>query len=183
MKRELKKILSVVLWGMLASSCVALANGDYYVALNVSKADLIDGCKGASAGCEKTSSIARVSGGYKFSPTWGVEASYGSLGKITIPARGEAKASGWELAIVNTLPIKGSLASMIKLGILQAKFDNGFINRSATSTKLSLAFGLQYDLNKDFSIRGLYEDYSFIGDAVTGQTYVRLWTGGVVYYF
>jgi hypothetical protein len=72
---------------------------------------------------------------------------------------------------------------MLKLGLVQAKFDNGFINKSATSTKFTFAIGLQYDLNRDFSIRGLYEDFSFIGDTVTGQTYVRLWSGGLIYRF
>ena len=167
----------------MATSLVALAEGDYYVAVNVSKADLVDGCNGAPAGCQKTSSVVRFAGGYKFSPAWGVEASYGSLGRVTIPAMGEAKASGWEVAITDTIPLTQALAWMLKLGLVQAKLDNGFKNKSATSTQFSLAIGLQYDLNKDFSIRGLHENFSFVGDKATGQTDVRLWSGGVIYHF
>ena len=179
----MNKIIAVFLWGWMVTPLVALAEADYYVAVNASKADLADGCNGAPAGCQKTSSIVRLAGGYKFTPVWGVEASYGSLGKVTIPAMGESKASGWELAVTDTMPITQALAWMLKFGLVRAKLDNGFINKSASSTQFSWAIGLQYDLNKDFSIRGLYENFSFIGDKVTGQTDVRLLSGGVIYRF
>lgn len=177
----MKKTAGVLLLGFVgAVPSFALAAEGPYIGLSLSYSDMQQGCSLQPSDCDKTSQVLRFQGGYQFSPRWGIELGYGSLGEATLPSGAKASAKGVDVALMLLSPtFEEKLKGMVKLGLLNGKLDNGFNGKSATSSKVIWGVGLMYQASQDVSIRALYEDFSFVGDTATGQTDIKLFTVGM----
>lgn len=185
-------ILSLTLISGVAAT-PAIAEG-YYGAVDLGQSKAKDGCTGLPAGvvgCKDQGSMYRIAGGYQFATTWGAEVGYGNYGKESAGTLGAASAdwelSGIQISGTGTFPLTDAFSLIGKLGVASTKLKitgkGGMPSPSATSTKLAYGIGAQYDVTKNFSIRGQYEDLGTVGDSNTGTSKVTLLSAGVVFKF
>jgi hypothetical protein len=132
----------------------------------------------------------RIAYGHHFTPMWGMEISYGNFGKAieqgvfqTPPqnAVGPApytwtwEAGGWEAAGTATLHFGNSISLIGKLGVLRANtesetvfYDPANTRYSESSTEasnnVSAGIAAQYDFNRDYAARVLFEYYGKLGN-------------------
>jgi opacity protein-like surface antigen len=136
--------------------------------------------------CKETHTALRLAYNYKFTPVWGIEASYGDLGNATgngtstaygTPATWSMKAIGWSFAGTAAVPVGGGFSLLGKLGTVRAEFTETIHTTSTTGqvmqgitfngapitrqdkNALTYGIGLQYELNKQFALRAQYENF------------------------
>lgn len=136
--------------------------------------------------CKETNTALRLAYNYKFTPVWGIEASYGDLGNATAngistaygtPATWSMKAIGWSFAGTAAVPVGGGFSLLGKLGTVRAEFTETIHTTSTTGqvmqgisfngapitrqnkNALTYGIGLQYELNKQFALRAQYESF------------------------
>lgn len=183
------KVIAVAL---IFGAAVSPAKADhFYGALDVGQSTVKDACAGLPAGvngCNDTATLYRVSGGYQFTPKWGAELSYADYGKASagmiLGTTVDWQASGFQLSGTGTFHAGESFSWIAKLGgaRTELKLTGGF-SASATSTKLAVGIGAQYDFTRNVSARIQYEDLGVVGDSNTGTSRVTLLSAGVVYKF
>lgn len=136
--------------------------------------------------CKENHTALRLAYNYKFTPIWGVEASYGDLGNATgdgtstaygTPATWSIKAIGWSFAGTAAVPVGGGVSLLGKLGTVRAEFTETIRTTSTTGqvmqgitfngapitrqnkNALTYGIGLQYELSKKFALRAQYESF------------------------
>jgi opacity protein-like surface antigen len=130
--------------------------------------------------CSEKQRVYRFAYNYHFTPIWGLEISYGDLAKSeafgTSLTSGEAeqwnmKSSGWAIAGTGTLPIRGKLSLLGKIGGVRAEFDEniyttfsgvpyyGLHTIRCAKNALTYGIGLQYDFNATYALRAQYENF------------------------
>jgi OmpA-OmpF porin, OOP family len=114
----------------------------------------------------------RLLGGCQFTANFGVEGGYVNLGKPRVHEQVygdffEAKLTGFELALVGTLPLGKGFSALAKGGKLFWKSEmasqityvtNG--TASETGNCLALGFGLKYEIAKRLAIRAEFTRYT-----------------------
>jgi OOP family OmpA-OmpF porin len=152
-----------------------------------------DDCFGT---CDKTDFGFKIFGGYMFSPNWGLEGAYGSYGKSKINvqvapgigANAEFKSSGFSGFVVGQLPMD-NWRFFGKLGFarldneldIQSNVPGAQGSNSDTSTDLAWGLGATYMLNKNFGIRGEFEQLSYEFSSATQR--LNSFSIGVQYNF
>ncbi len=184
------KVLAVaVIFGGTVSPAMA---DSLYAALDVGQSmgkDICTGLPAGVSGCKDSASLIRVAGGYQFTPMWGAEVSYGDYGKASAGTgfglSVDWHLSGLQISGTGTFPIASGFSLIGKLGIAQTdlKLSGGGTSISATSTKLAIGIGAQYDFTNNISARGQYEDLGNVGDDNTGKSKLTLLSAGVVFKF
>jgi OOP family OmpA-OmpF porin len=110
----------------------------------------------------------RFAGGYRFTPTFSVEASYVTLGSSTaIFPIGNVTLdnSAIQIAAAGNYPLNESFDLIGKLGIssnVNKATGTGFysgLNTSNRKTSLMYGVGAQYNINKQWAFRAQYEDF------------------------
>lgn len=209
----MKKIQGAVLLLALASpACFAQSLAAAYVGLSVgqsnTKFDSTDfaGDARVARTDDKTDSAYKLFAGYRFSPTWAMEAGYADLGTPSVSfsnAFGSARASvdnsSWFIAGKGTFPVTATIGLFGKLGLTRNKSKLNYTTNfpgdtpgSATDTRSGLLWGIgaEYAFNRNLGLRFEYEDFGKFGKAFddasnsgTGRTKVNLWTVGLTYSF
>ena len=148
----------------------------------------------AGAYCHEGGGNYRIAFGHHFTEAWGMEISYGDFGRAveqgvfptpppaTPPAAaGPAaytwrwEAGGWELAATGTLPVWKSLSVIGKLGVLRANTQSETVFQDSAGTwynsavhdysnNVSGGIAAQWDFNRDYAARVLFEYYGKLGD-------------------
>ncbi len=210
----MKKIIASTL---IAASTIVVSPsvfaGDWYMAGSIGQSDFkggksdIDnaltsaGVTGLSSRLDDKDTAYKLQVGYRFTPNLAVEGGYVDLGKLKYMAsftggtgRAEIKATGWNLAVVGSLPLGQDFSLFGKLGMIDAKVEANVFATGAggaasagvsdTSWKGHWGFGLDYAVNQKMAIRAEIERFSKLGDNnTTGEGDVDLLSLGVVFKF
>ena len=190
MKALNKIAVATLILGVMATP--AMADG-FYGALDFGRTKAKDACEGAGSfgvvGCKDTASAYQLAAGYQITPMWGAVASYGDYGNATLGTwsgipLGDWEVSGFQVAGTGTFPLGAGFDLIGKVGIAHTKIELTAVARSATSTKLAVGVGAQYNVSPSVAIRAQYEDLGKVGDdATTGTSKITLLTAGVVFRF
>ncbi len=145
----------------------------------------------SGASCSEKSSVYRLGYGYHFTPTWGMEISYGDFGRAKeegmfavpppgVPGGGPIpyvwtyEAVRWEIAATGTLPLNESFSLIGKLGFIRANIGQETSMITTTnevwhsvshddSNHISPSLGVQYDFNRDFALRVSHDRFGKLG--------------------
>lgn len=137
-----------------------------------------------TSSCSENGKTYRFAYDYQFTPTWGLEVSYGDLGKAkgsgttNVPGGGHATwsmiAEGLIIDGTGTLRVSDGLSYFGKLGVVRAHFAesiettingapfhgvafNGVPTIDEEKNFLTFGFGMQYDFDSSYAIRAQYE--------------------------
>jgi len=142
----------------------------------------------------------KVFGGYQFSPYWGVEAGYFSLGQFgfnstTTPTGsldGRIKLDGVNVDLVGTMPINDQLSLLGRVGAHNARARDTFTgtgnvvvtdpNPQKTQTNYKAGFGFAYQFSPSMTLRGELERYR-INDAVGNRGDINVASLSLVFPF
>lgn len=128
---------------------------------------------------DRSSTGGKLYGGYGITPNIAVEAGYADLGKAE-SAAGSVRGHGVFVDLVGTVPISESFSALGRVGAFNGRSSvSGGSSESGTNAKLGL--GLQYDINKQASVRGEWERYKFKAFGERGDA--DLYTVGMNYKF
>jgi len=130
----------------------------------------------------------KLYGGYSLTPNFSLEAGYADLGRVKSDA-GRLRANAWFLDAVGTLPLGNDFSLLGRVGVVngQLKRDlngsqiDGSLSDSERNSGYKLGAGLQYDFNKNTSLRAEWEHYRF--DALDSTPRTNLLSVGVNYKF
>jgi OOP family OmpA-OmpF porin len=148
----------------------------------------------------------KVFAGYRVNRYFAVEGGFAWLGEfqattqVTAPAPGTLNADirviGLYFDAVGILPIGERFAAFAKVGWLGSetrttRSTSGTVtpapglnmNASTDQANLSYGLGLQYDFEKNVSLRFVWERYIKVGDANTGEFNIDLYSGGLLFRF
>lgn len=197
---QIKKLCFTVLI-LSAAASSAMAENFYAVidAGNTTEKGICKNLPGAVTGCDNTSSLLRVGGGYQFSPNWGAEINYGSYGKAS---RGDGYGIGWWIPwfagtseswtldgfqIVGTgaYPVADKFSLLGRVGVIRTTLvvDGAGYNFRSSTTRLTCGIGAQYDFNNRFAVRALYSDLGEAGSNETAKLKLKSYSVGVLYKF
>jgi OmpA-OmpF porin, OOP family len=157
---------------------LAHAVDDFYVGAGVGISQSKDACDrlggaGFTGNCDKKDSGFKLVAGYKFTPYLGAEVGYVSLGEFkavgtagATAVNATAKAKGLQLAGFGMLELDEDLWFIGKLGVFRWDMNSSgssFAVSSETGTDIFFGIGVQYDVNRRFSIRGEWEHFMDVG--------------------
>jgi OmpA-OmpF porin, OOP family len=147
---------------------------------------------------DKKDTAYRISGGYRFSPIFALEAHYTDLGKYSTQSSallapnvgpgtvsGKYKSSGFGIDALVGAPLAQGFSIYGRVGVMRAKTKADFASSgsiqivtpsgpgfsaspSANTTAYNYGIGAQYDFNKQFAIRAEGQRYSKLGNNSTG---------------
>jgi len=133
------------------------------------------GCVGVIAGggreCDEIDLAFGAFAGYQLHRYYGAELGYTNLGKVRANATGPASATSqnvqadaWDIAALGFLPFDENLSAFARLGGYRATLSTSErgITDSANSG-LAYGGGLQWDLNRKYGLRALWQRYKKIG--------------------
>ncbi len=194
MKINSKFLLAILISGAAISPAMA---GDFYAALDIGQSKGHDICTNNPAGvtgCQDTSTLYRIAGGYQLTPMWGAEASYADYGGSNIgtgfSTTGNWRANGFQVSGTGTFPVGNMFSIIGKLGIATTDFKmsasglGASVGMNETTTKLAFGIGAKYDFTNNIAIRVQYEDLGTIGNTTTiGTTKFTILSAGLVYKF
>jgi len=139
----------------------------------------------------------KIFAGNQFNKNGAVEFGYVDLGKGTISVSGPGvggtatwEATGFNVALVGTLPVNEALGVLGRIGIFAWNLDfnvsglGGSASESASGADLTYGLGLKYDFNKTTGMRFEWEKFKDVGDVnTTGQGDIDLLSLSLVFRF
>lgn len=208
----MKQEYFVSLAGLLATvaagipSAMAADTTGWYAGVGIGQAHLANVCADARAGgfvgnCNDKDTSWKIFGGYDFNRNFAVEAGYVDLGEATLGGNvgavaisANAKAKGWELLGVGTIPVTDQLGIYGKIGAFRWDVDVtataalppafAIASAGATGTDLTYGVGVKFDFTRNIGARLEWQRYDNLGDsATTGRENVNLFSAGVVVKF
>jgi OmpA-OmpF porin, OOP family len=159
---------------------------------------------------KNTDNTYRISGGYRFSPIFSLEAHYTDLGKYSSESRAtlvpnagagtvsaKYKTSGFGVDALVSAPLGTGFSIYGRVGLLRAKTEANFtssgsifvsptsrLDVTANTTAYSYGIGAQYDINKQIAIRAEGQRYDKLGnDSTGGKLKLDVYTIGAVFSF
>ena len=163
-----------------------------------------------SSSVKNTDTAYRISGGYRFSPIFSLEAHYTDLGKYSSESRAtlvpnagagtlsaKYKTSGFGIDALVSAPLGTGFSIYGRVGVMRAKTEANFtssgsifvsptsrLNATANTTAYSYGIGAQYDINKQIGIRVEGQRYDKLGNNDTGgKLKLDVYTIGAVFSF
>lgn len=176
----MKKILTpaaLALFALTGLSAAAHAEGLYVggsLGSSHYKGDAIGG-----ATTDNSDLGLKLYGGYALTPHFAVEAGVVDLGKAS-SAAGRVTSNGIFVDAVGTLPLDKGYSVLGRIGLVNGGAKNS-LTGSDYGTKLKLGAGLQYQIDRNVSLRGEWERYNM--GSSTGNTHTDLYSVGVNYAF
>lgn len=173
----MKKIVNALLFASLLGAAAAHAEG-----LSVGGSLASTRWKGDDIGglsTDKSATGGKIYGGYAFTPNFGLEAGYASLGKFD-SAAGSVKADGFFADAVGTLPLGSGFSALGRVGLFNGKLDSSLAGDDR-GTSYKVGAGLQYDFDPRLAVRGEWERYRF--DALGGKSNADMYSVGLNYKF
>jgi len=141
----------------------------------------------------------KIFGGYQFNPNFAVEVGYYDLGEAKISGTdsflgsttGTFEASGFNVAVVGSLPLGERFELMAKAGIFRWDLDfnvssSVFGSGSASETGFGPMFGIggAFNFTKNLGVRVEYEKFLDMGDEdTTGQSDVDFLSASLIFRF
>ena len=163
------------------SSFGAMAeDGKLYGVFDIGKLNAPDACTGlpATMSCLDTATATRLGLGYQVIKDLGLEASYLFPTKIStsgtylgFPLNIESTMSGYQLAIIGSIPVTGSFSLFGKLGMAfidaktTATSGSTTITTSSNNTNFASGVGLRYSFNDKVAARVMYENFGNVKDS------------------
>jgi OmpA-OmpF porin, OOP family len=132
-----------------------------------------------SADTDRSDTGLKLYGGYTINRHLAVEAGVVDLGKASSSA-GTVKSNGLFVDAVGTLPLDKGISAIGRVGLVNAETTDS-INGAEYGTRVKVGAGLQYQLDRNISLRGEWERYNL--GTRTGNTHTDLYTVGVNYKF
>jgi OOP family OmpA-OmpF porin len=129
---------------------------------------------------DRSATGGKLYGGYSFTPNFGLEAGYASLGKFS-SAAGEAKGHGTYLDAVGTVPLGNNFSALGRVGLFGGRLENTAVGSTDSGTNLKVGAGVQYDFDKNLGVRGEWERYRF--DSFGSKSNADLYSIGLHYRF
>ena len=173
----MKKIVNALLFASLLGAAAAHAEG-----LSVGGSLASTRWKGDDVGglsTDKSATGGKIYGGLAFTPNFGLEAGYATLGKFE-SAAGSVKADGFFVDAVGTLPLGSGFSALGRVGVFNGKLDSSLAGDDR-GTSYKVGAGLQYDFDPRLALRGEWERYRF--DALGGKSNADMVSVGVNYKF
>jgi OmpA-OmpF porin, OOP family len=140
----------------------------------------------------------KLLGGYSFNKNWALEGSYFNLGNFDFNANTQAGAfqrgdisrlSGVGIDLVGSLPLKDNLSVFARLGINNAGVKEryfgtapggaNFPNRTERGWNEKFGVGVQYDVNRRFSLRAEVESYGLESSLMLRDRVDTVTVGGI----
>ncbi|HET9822966.1 MAG TPA: outer membrane beta-barrel protein [Burkholderiaceae bacterium] len=174
----MKKLTKTLLSASLAAMGVAHAQGlSVGGSLGTShyKGDAIGGLS-----TDRSGDAGKVYGGYSFSPNFGLELGYATLGKFS-SAADSLKGKGAYLDAVGTWPLGTKVSLLGRVGAFGGRLESGLAGATDSGTNVKVGAGLQYDVDRNLGVRGEWERYRF--DAFGSKANTDLYSIGVNYRF
>ena len=173
MKKIANALLCVSMLGAAAAHAEGLSVGGS-LATSRWKGDDIGGLS-----TDKSSTGGKLYGGYSFTPNFGLEAGYATLGKFE-SAAGSVKADGFYADAVGTLPLGNGFSALGRVGLFNGKLDSSLAGDDR-GTSYKVGAGVQYDFDPKLGIRGEWERYRF--DALGTKSNADMYSVGLNYKF
>jgi OmpA-OmpF porin, OOP family len=138
------------------------------------------GCIGIIAGggrvCDETDLAFGAFGGYQLHRHYGVELAYVNLGQVRANSTGPGSASSqntqadvWDVSLLGVLPFDANLSAFARVGGYRASLstsERGVADQS--NYGLGYGGGLQWDFNRRYGVRVLWQRYKNVGRTVYG---------------
>ena len=179
----------------LAACCLSGgASAQAYLGFGMGQARVNIDCSGTNT-CERTDTVAKLFGGYRFTPNWGLEAAYYDHGKLNQTAtdatlgavNADWKSSGYGLFAVASLPLD-PWSVFARLGVVDSKVRldatssaGGSSSASERHTRFAWGAGAEYRFAPNWLGRLDFEQINlkFQGE----KRRADLWTLGLLYRF
>ena len=94
----------------------------------------------------------KIFGGYQFTRNLAAEIGYGMLFD-----KSDVEVTALEFVAVGMFPLANQFSLIGKLGLANVEFDTR--NGSEDKTELTYAFGVQFDMSRNLSLRALWQRY------------------------
>jgi OmpA-OmpF porin, OOP family len=208
-------LAAAALAALIAGGPAAAQNSGWYLGggLGNAKADFTRGDFASLAAgtysADDTDAAARIFGGYRIAPNWGVEFGLASLGRYKhryVGASGTAvytyDASAATVAMAANLPLAAGVSMNGRAGAaftaarMQGPSITGSISTSSTcfsvffddctstSTNFFWGLGVQFDINPRWGMRLDYDNYGEVGEQLeTGRAKIDAWSANVLFRF
>ncbi|WP_418320241.1 outer membrane beta-barrel protein [Piscinibacter sakaiensis] len=137
--------------------------------------------KGDSVGRQETdrsSTGAKIYGGYQLTPNFALETGYADLGSFKSRA-GQLEADAVYLDAVGKLPLTNSVSAIGRVGVVNGKTDG--LGGAGRGTNPKVGAGLEYAIDSNLSLRGEWERYRL--DTNNGKANTDMYSMGVRYAF
>jgi OOP family OmpA-OmpF porin len=152
---------------------------------------------GSSCSSDDKDNGLKIFAGNQINKNAAVEFGYIDLGKgkFSVSGPGVGGSGGWEttgfnIALVGTLPVDNSFGLLGRIGIFRWDVDfnvsglGGSASESATGADLTYGLGVKYDFNKTTGMRAEWERFKDVGDEnKTGQADLDLLSVSLVFKF
>ncbi|MDB5854571.1 MAG: hypothetical protein JWR22_2612 [Herminiimonas sp.] len=180
----------IIITALLLASCT-LAMAEPYVGGSIGYATANIDCP-AGVNCTSNSKGGKVFAGYSFNPMFALEASYFDLGKVGANVGATSlnlKSTGIGLRGLLSVPFNKDFSGFAAVGINSVKSKLAIragissLDADSTSTKPSLALGVDYALTPSLKLRGEVEQIGFAAPAGAGNYHVTNFNVGLKYGF
>ncbi len=173
----MKKILTACALAAAAlTAAPVFAQG--YVGVGVGSSKISGFDNGTITGGNTSKGMAKIYGGFQFTPNWGVEGQYSGLGKRDVANAGVAvgsfTTSQFSIAGTGTLPLSSGFSLLGKLGVSANRVNApaGAFN-SSNNTSALIGIGAAYSITPALSVRVEYEDFGKLGTVAANGSTVR----------
>lgn len=198
-KKAVLSFSAAVLTLGLAATPVMAQTGGWYGGLGIGQTkakDLNSFCgdllsilpAGTSCNADDKDTGMKFFAGNQFNKNGAIEFGYVDLGKATASLNGpgvggtvEWKATGFNVALVGTLPVNEGFGLLGRIGFFIWDMDfsvsgiGGSASQSASGEDLTYGLGVKYDFSKTTGLRLEWEKFKDVGDANdTGQSDIDL---------
>jgi OmpA-OmpF porin, OOP family len=167
----------IVLAGVIAAAFAAApAFAQGYVGLGFGNSSVSGFDIATVSGGNTSKGSVKIFGGYQFTPNWGAELQYSTLGtrdiRSTTGATGSFTSSQFSIAATGTLPLNSSFSLIGKLGASGNRINTSgaIVTGSGNSTGLLVGIGAAYNFTPALSARLEYEDFGTMAKINNGST-------------
>lgn len=166
-KAYLNALLAALSLGVMVSEVSAKG---FNFGLNYGQAEARKFCKDITP-CDSADASGKADIGYQFSDTFGIEASYVSFGTIFDTSESTfvatQKSRALTASLLGTLPLTHSFGIFGRAGVAQYESEGSgtVLGVPVRDEKGSTPFwgaGVRFNFNKNFALRGEYQNYSNI---------------------
>jgi OOP family OmpA-OmpF porin len=164
----------------------AMPESGFYVGGTLGRAKTKDACArlGPAASCDDTDTAWRILGGYQFNRNFSTEIGYHDFGSASIPGA-DVRANAWEWVGIGSIPA-GPVSLYAKAGLYRGESKGGgaAAGLKETNTTWTAGLGVQYDLTRQFAVRGEWQRYPKLwGSSLGGNADVDVLSVGGIFRF
>ena len=190
-------ILGILLASALAPVAAQESERGIYVGGSLGYSQYQGACDRSLVPCDEGDTAGRFFAGYQFNRHWSAEIGVGHFGEAsgsgTVAGAGTGsfrlKADGWDVSAVATIPLRGGLGVLGRIGVYRARTtldQEGSLfaplHDAGTQSGWTFGAGLAYDLGW-LGLRAEWQRYNNIGADSTVPGDIDLFSLGVLFRF